>query len=407
MKAIQRIVCRLGRLQRVLAIAFVLPCVGWPRAVGETDSVPLPVWELDLSKFEYQPKPTDKDNEGAGRFWQFRQNLVFTQENVLATTFQVHIENSGPSVRDKSQPSDPYHMVAVFLDSERGATLHKIDWPVNPSIPTSFFAGQKGQFVVGIGAKFSVYSADLSLMAEKSLPSAYPPLGTTESPSGDAFLVYYIGGPEVGYKNTLDLLGVTDLSVIGSWTGDLARPPWSLWGTELVRRAEHNLQFLAPGAEPKNIAQSKEQYCGQLSFINRETLAVGKLVRGGCNEIVALISRDGTVLDEMHFAPTGYVEPVVASRNGKVFAVASYTSQKAPARPTVRVYRLGSETPILTLDVVAPEARASLSMGERFDFLAWWWSAEWGAMALSPEGDLLAVRAGPIVHLYRVPPASR
>jgi hypothetical protein len=50
-----------------------------------------------------------------------RQSLVFTQENVLATTFEAHI--SGPSVRDQTLPSNPYQMVALFL----GFSLYKMD----------------------------------------------------------------------------------------------------------------------------------------------------------------------------------------------------------------------------------------------------------------------------------------
>lgn len=405
MNPVSRVIWNLSHLRRILLIALILPIAYWSHAVAGKEQDPQPLWEIDLSKFAYQGKPTDKGDEGAGQFWEYRQNLAFTQENVLATSFQVQNETLSPSVRNHPLPTDRYHMVAVFLDSQSGETIRKADWPVSPSLTTSFFAGQKGQFVVGIGTKFSVYSPDLSVIAEKTLPSSYPPLETMESPLGDTFLVYYIGGPEVGYKQKLDLVDTTDLSVLGSWTGDLARPPWSLWGVELARFSEHDLQIATPGSEPKHFAQSKDLYRSYLSFINQKTLAVGKLGKDDLNAIVVLISTDGTVLNELRFDPKGLVEPAVAARNGKVFAIPSYVTQKAPARPTVRVFRLGSEAPILTLDVVPSQGRVSISMGRRHDFLAWWWNAEWGGVALSPQGDLLAVRAGPIVRVYPVPQA--
>jgi len=401
METVQRLVCKSGRLRRILAIAFIFPCVGWPRAIAEKDLAPKPLWEIDLSKYEYGSKPRES-NEGH-RWWTDRQNLVFTQENVLATTFEVHTENTGPSVRDKALATDPYHIVALFLDAGQGAVVKKGDWPVKTSDRSWFFPAQDGQFILGIGDELSLYSPDLSLVTERIMPASYGNfLMIMASPAADTFLVQYIGNPEIKYALTLDLLDTTRLSTLASWTGDQARPKWILWGNELARFSDHDMRIEIPPSEPKEVPTTIKSYCGYQSFINRETLAVGEFGKAGCNTM-AVISTDGKVLQELHFDPKGIVDPVVASRNGRVFAVPSYATQKAPARPTVRVFRLGSDVPILTVnDVVSPQSRISVSMGRWGDFLAWWWNAEWGAVALSPDGDLLAVRAGPIVRVYRV-----
>ena len=401
METIQRALSKPRYLLWVLAIAFVLPCTGGPRAIGDKGSAPQPLWEIDLSKFEYQGKP--RESSEGNRWWADRQSLVFTQENVLATTFQVRIEDGGPSVRDKALPTDPYHMVALFLDAGRGEVIKKGDWPVKNSDRTWFFPAQNGQFVLGMGDKLSLYSPDLSIVTERTMHSAYGQfIDAMPSPAADTFLVLYSGAAEFKYAWKLDLLDTTHLSTLTSWTGDQAHPKWTLWGNELARFSDHDMRIEIAPSEPKEVLTTIELYCGYQSFINQETLAVGKFGKGGCNT-VALVSTDGKILQELHFDPRGIVDPVVASRNGRVFAIPSYVSQKAPARPTVRVFRLGGDTPILTLDVVPPGSRISVSMGRWPDFLAWWWNAEWGAVALSPDGNLIAVRAGPIVRVYRVP----
>lgn len=401
MKKIQRTLSKPGYLPWILVIGFVFPCIGWPRSIADKVSAPQPLWEIDLSKFEYQGKPRES-NEG-NRWWTDRQNLVFTQENVLATTFQVHIEDSGPSARDKALPTDPYHLAALFLDVGRGEVIKKGDWPVKSSDRTWFFPAQNGQFILGIGDKLSLYSPDLSIITERTMHAAYGQFTMSmASPAADTFLLLYNGGPEFKYATKLDLLDTTHLSTLSSWTGEQAHPKWTLWGNELARFSDHDMRIEIPPSEPKEVPTTIELYCGYQSFINQKTLAVGKFGEGGCNT-VALVSIDGKILQELHFEPRGIVDPAVTSRNGKVFAIPTYVSQKAPARPTVRVFRLGSDTPILTLDVVPSGSRISISMGRWPDFLAWWWNAEWGAVALSPDGDLLAVRAGPIVRVYRVP----
>src|ERR1700722_47434 len=194
MKKIQRALSKRGYLPWVLAISFVFPCTGWPLgAIAEKRSAPHPLWEVDLSKFDYQSKPRES-NEG-NRWWRDRQGLVFTQENVLATTFQVHIENGGPSVRGKTLPTDPYHMVALFLDTGRGDVIKKGDWSVKNSDRTWFFPAQNGQFILGIGDKLSLYSPDLSIITERTMHAAYGQFTMAmASPAADTFLLLYNGG---------------------------------------------------------------------------------------------------------------------------------------------------------------------------------------------------------------------
>jgi hypothetical protein len=405
MNPIQRAVCKPCCLQWILATIFILPSAYFSRGLAESDSAPHPLWEVDLSKFEYQGRP--RESHEASSRWRDRQSLVFTQENVLATTFQVRIENIGPSVRDKTLPTDPNHMVALFMDAARGEIIKKGDWPVKTSNRTWFFAGQDGQFILGMGDALTVYSPDLSVVTERTLPASYGNfLAAMPSPAADTFLVLYVGGPEIKYAWKLDLLDTTHLSELGSWTGEQAHPRWSLWGNELVRWSEHELSIETPHSEPKKVLTSTESNCATLGFINRDTLLVGKSGKGGCKTL-ALLSTDGKFVQELQFDSKGTISAIRASRNGKIFAITGDTAQKEPWKPFVSVFGLGSEKPLLIVDIPPASDWSPTSLGMMGDQSIGAPSAEWGAVALSPEGDLLAVRAGPILRMYRVPQAPQ
>jgi hypothetical protein len=397
MKTIQRALSKSGYLLWILAISFVFPWPGSPRTATEKESTPQPLWEIDLSKFGYQARPGEP--EEAGSWWRDRQSLVFTQENVLAATFQVHIENSGFAVRDKTLPTDPYHMVALLLDAGRGVPVKKADWSVKTSDRTWFFPGQNGQFILGIGDKLSLYSPDLSVVTERTVPAAYDQfIDVMPSPAADTFLVLYSGGAEFKYAWKLDLLDTNHLATLTTWTGDQARPPWALWGNELARFSDHSLRIEIPPAESKEVPTKIELYCGHRSFINEATLAVGKFGKGGCNT-VALVSTDGMILQELHFDSKGWVGAAHASRNGRLFTVQGYASQRIPWKPYVMVFRLGSAQPLLRIDIPPASDSSEVAFGGLGAS-----TMEWGGAVLSPDGDLLAVRAGPIVRVYRVPP---
>jgi hypothetical protein len=396
MKTIQRALSPFGYLRWILAISFVFPWHNSLRSAAEKEPTPQPLWEVDLSKFGYQARPGEPRE--AGRWWRDRQSLVFTQENVLAATFQVHIENSGFAVRDKTRPTDPYHMVALFLDAGRGEPVNKADWSVKTSDRAWFFPGQNGQFILGIGDKLSLYSPDLSVITERTLPAAYEQfIDVAPSPAADTFLVLYNGGAEIKYAWKLDLIDTTHLATLTSWTGDQAHPTWALWGHELARFSEHSLRIEIPPAEPKEVQTTIELYCGYRSFINEDTLAVGKFGKVGCNT-VALVSTGGKILQELHFDSKGFVGAAHASRNGKFFSILGYASQRTPWKPYVMVFRLGSDKPLLTIDIPPASDSSEVAFGGLGAS-----PMEWGGAALSPDGDLLAVRTGPIVRVYPVP----
>jgi hypothetical protein len=362
---------------------------------------PQALWEVDLSKFGYNERLTEPFDKTYPHpvTWTARQSLSFTTESVIAATFETHIENSGPSVHGKSLPTDPYQMVALFLTAERGEAISKGDWPLNPSTRTSyFFPAQNGRFVLAMGNVLTLYSPDMKAIRERTVPASYGELLMAfASPDAETFLILYVGLAEDKYAWKLDLIDSSQLSVLKSWTGEDAKPKWSLWGNEIARFSEHGIQIESTSSGPKDVLTPTNKLCGYQSLVNQTTIAFSNLDKHGCNT-VTLISTDGNTLQELHFEPNALVGAALASRNGKVFAIKRLRSQRPPWKPVATVFELGNDTPLLTVDF--PEVKPdSPEFGVPTD--------GWNRMALSPDGDLLAVRSGPIVRVYRVPQTAQ
>ena len=111
---------------------------------------PKPLWEIDLSKFGYQGRPPAAlqhlDNVSLMRFgsWIDQQGAAFTDPNVLIAYFVVHDDPPGTAAHREPLPSDPFRLVAIFLNSSNGELVRVLDWPLpaNPNgngVSASFF----------------------------------------------------------------------------------------------------------------------------------------------------------------------------------------------------------------------------------------------------------------------------
>lgn len=366
-----------------------------------TIPAPTPLWEIDLSKFGYEPRPPEpREPDGAHYFhWPTRQRIGFTQEDLLAVSFETHRESEELSSRKKTLPTDPYHLATVFLDAKDGTVVRKGDWPVRTTDRTYFFPSPNGQFVLGIGTTMYLYSPDLKIATQRTLAASWGNLlMETSSPAADTFIALYAGDEEGHYVQTLDLIDSTTLSTLKSWTGDQARPPWTLWGNKLARFPKIGVIQIETTTSPlRDLSPTASSKCGGATFVNRGTLAVNTFAENGCNNL-ALISTEGTFIHGLRPEAKGLVGPAHASRNGQYFFVESLASQRPPWKIFVQVFELKSERPVLMI---------GLPLGPADGF--------WGGVlgfpsrepspraALSPDGDLLAVRFGSIVRVYQVP----
>jgi hypothetical protein len=392
----------------LVLVLFSLRPVGSPLMARANKSAHL-LWETDLSKFGYQGRPPvllgQADPWG---FWAYQQGVVFTEPNVVAVFFIVHDDTAGNTVEQrKPLPSDPYRLVTIFLNAERGELIKKLDWPLPIGTQfvshSFFFPGTRGRFVVGIGDTLSLYSPEFELLARHPTQAE---LEAIASPAGDTILLQDARMINGQWTSRYDLLDTDDLSVRKSWEG-LPNMNQIVSGDELAWNSRGGLFFKAPDAEPKELTENTESICGYWSFINKETVAALDC-RSRSGEKLLLFSRDGKIIQVPNMGSEQMDGPAVGSRNGRRFAFATYKwalfgQDRNPKKLTARVYEIGVEKPLLTLDVshhYDTSANFQTPYGDtRFG---------WGGLALSPDGgELLAVKSGPMVQMYQLPEPGR
>ena len=363
------------------------------------------LWEVDLSNFGYQGRPpvalSPADVWGT---WTYQQGVVFTDPKVVVAFFIVRDNPSGIAAEQrKASVSDPYRLVAIFLNAERGELIKKLDWPL--PIATQFvshaffFPATKRRFIVGIGDTLSLYSPDFKILARHS---AQAELDAIASPAGDTILLQdarKIGGQ---WTSRFDLLDTDDLSLRESWNDRPSVTP-TLWGDELAWNSGGSIYFKSPDTTPRKLTEGKE-ICGFWSFINKETIA---MFQCGDARKLLLVSTEGKIVHEFDFGSEDMDGPAIGSRDGRRFAVPAdkggYWSNGNPKKLTARVFDLDSEKPLLTLDV----PRHYNTSGD-FETPHGDTRFGWGGLALSPDGgELLAVKSGPIVQLYQLPEPGR
>ena len=401
-----RSIFKIGFLGILLAAPLfrLLPSDRSMTAAGSTTTQP--IWEIDLAKFGYQGRPPI--HLGPELAWgtsTYQQGVFFTERNVVAAFFVVHDDPSGAATEDrKPLPTDPYRLVGVFLNAERGELIKKLDWPLPStaqSVSNAFFIpATKGRFIVGIGNTLLLYSPDFKILAQHT---AQAEIAGVASPSGETVLLGDTRKLNGQWTEQFDLLETEGLSVRKSWKS----PPqqnYILWGDEIARVTPQSVSIETPDTAAKPLLEGRQWFCGNWSFINKETIAMFQC--GGTERKLTVVSTDGKILYQFDLGLEQVDGPVVASRDGQRLAVPTNHwgsgRNKDPEKLIARVFGLDADKPILTLDV-APHYGSSPNFytpngDTRFG---------WGGLALSPDGGLLALKSGPIVQLYQLPEPGR
>jgi hypothetical protein len=386
----------------VLLAMFFLPLLMQPQTSR-------PLWEIDLSKFGYQGRPPSAlqhlpPSLGPLAGWAWQQGVAFTDPNTVVAYFVVHDDPHEAAGHRDASLSDPFRLVAVFLNANDGALIGHLDWPL-PSdpqaVPPSFLIpAAKGQFVVGLGSKLDLYSSDLKLLRHLDVESELSPI---VSPSGESVLLH-TGNRVDGQRVTqYQLLDTRNLSVLKSWSEPEGTPPHeveALWGDELAWTARSSLYFTSSSVPPKEVLANHGELCGSWSFINRQDLAGPTC--GDANKVL-IVSTDGKIISSFDLGFEQIDGPIVASANGRRFAVPTMrwgTGQNnEPDQIAARVFSTESATPLMTLSVPR-----SSGWGRGYFYASYGDTRfGWGGLALSPDGGLVAVKSEADVRVYRVP----
>jgi len=393
-----RMISKVGFLGMILAAALchLLPL---KFSVSATTNTPQPVWEIDLTKYGYQGRPpVHLGNENtASMSWTYKQGVFFTEPNVLVAFFVVHDEpsNTAPE-QHKASPSDSFRLEVVSLNSDKGELFKKLDLPL-PSITQPFlvFPATNGRFIVGIGNALTLYSPDFKIIAQHTVPGV---IAGIASPSGETVLLEDTQKVGSEWIEQCELLETGGLTVLKSWK---SAPQMNqiLWGDEIGSMRYGSISIRTADTVAKPLVSADEFLCDYWSFINKDTIA---MCQQGPKPKLSVVSTDGKILHQFDLGLEQMDGPTVASRNGKRFAVPTmhwgWGGNKDPEKLIARVFGLDADKPILTLHVT-PHYSSSPNFqtpegDTRFG---------WGGLALSPEGELLAIKSGPIVQLYQLP----
>ena len=396
-----RSIFKIGILGIILAgVLCYLHASQLPKTFAQS-TAPQTVWEIDLTKYGYQGRPPiylgPADIEGQ---WTWEQGVFFTEPNVVAAFFIVRDDPSGSaSEQRKFSPSDRFRLVAAFFNAENGEFVKKFEQPLAPGENgVQLFPATNGRFILGIGNTLSLYSPDFKILAEYTSKSGIEDI---VSPSGEAVLLGNMQLVAGQWSEQFDLIETEGLTVLKSWKS-YPQQNQILWGDEIATRTLQSISIRTPDTEPRRVVEGREWSCGDWSFINKETMA---LFQCGPVQKLFMVSTNGTILHQFDLGLEQADGPVVASRSGKRFALPTRHwgsgRNKDPEKLLARVFGLDADEPILTV-AVTPHYSSSpnfvTGVGDtRFG---------WGGLALSPNGELLAVKSGPIVQLYRVPKAG-
>jgi len=158
------------------------------------------------------------------------------------------------------------------------------------------------------------------------------------------------------------------------------------------------LYFKAPAAESKELLANQGKLCGAWKFISKEELA-GPVC--GDTDRLLTVSTEAKVIGNFDLGFEQLDGPIVASASGQRFAVSTFrwgTSDKDPEYLTARVFGPKGESPLMMLNISHDYQSGVNFFTEEGDT-----RFGWGGLALSPDGELLAVKSGSTVRLYKIP----
>ncbi len=371
------------------------------------------LWEVNLSQYGYQGRPPAAlahlpPSRSPLAAWAYQQGVAFTDQDIVVGYFVVH-DDSPAKATERSEPSisDPFRLIAIFLNADNGALIRKLDWPLpvdpNAVSPSFFFPATKGRFLVALGDTLSLYSSDFKILAHIDAQSDFEPVA---SPSGESILLNT--GSEVNghWIPQYQLVDTKTLSTINSSAEPSSHLPHSIeavWNDELAWTEPNSLFFSTPVSKPKELLAERGGFCGAWAFVGKGVLAGP--VCGGANKLVT-ISTEGSLVWDYDLGFEQVDGPVATSSNGQRFAASTFRwgsgRNNAPDKLTARVFGIRSSVPLLTLNVPR-----NFGEGQNYFYGSYGDTRfGWGGLALSPSGELLAVKSGASIQMYRVPAAG-
>jgi hypothetical protein len=372
------------------------------RGNAATPKSPEPLWEVDLTKYGFQGRPPiplrQEDSWGTSTY---QQGVVFTDNRIVAAFFVVHQQPPNAPVDRSPLPSDQYFMVAVFLDASSGQLIQKHQWAVpSSSQDVEFpylFPTTNGRFIAGNREGFSLYSRDFQVLAKHDASAPGVGIGVVMSPAGDTVLTHETEQIDGKWTSRFNLLDASQLSSISAWQDDPV-PHQALSGREVAWFNRGSVYLKTPDTSAR-VLLIGQNLCDYWGFINPSVIALNTC--GGSDRLLLVSTNDGHIVETLELGSEEMDGPPAASQNGRRFAIPTYHwgfGNDNPKKLFAHVFNVGSDRAIFTLEV-----QPHYTSKKNFHTPGGDTRFGWGGLALSPDGELLAVKSGSIVQVYQLP----
>jgi hypothetical protein len=377
-------------------------------AVQSVPANPPPLWTIDLAQYGYQGRPPIKlsnaDTWGGATYY---QGVAFTDANTLAVYFVTHDDPPGAPSDRAPAPTDPYHLIAIFLNLTTHEVVKKQSWitPGNAQhvAPANFFPVAAGGYIVRYGDLLALYSPSFKCVSYRKIGYG---IGIMASPAGDTLLLESTTQAGGFWNTKFELVNTDQLATIKSWSTETLQKPEALWGEQIIMTGRNRADLTRQSITIQNVDAVQQPFtalprANGAVFLDRNTLA-GSIDDNGRSDVVVVSLDDGKILRRFDLGLEQLDGPIVGSRDGQRYAIPTMrwgvARHNNPDVVRARVFSLDREAPILTIDV-------ALHTNGGPDFFSPEGDSRFGAggLALSADGLLLAVKSGGIVQLYSLP----
>ena len=350
-----------------------------------------PLLEVDFGKFGYDT------SSATNRLPKF---VDFTDFNRLALGW-VTLDDPSLAGKTGSLTARPAHLHVLVLDARTGRKEGMQEWST-PSRPVRFAGVGGGKFLICTESTLRLFSASFEVIREENLPgdsACFTPFlrgGWGISPSKRYLLVSSYSARS--YQN--NLLDLETFASVAHWTEK--RPTNDIsdhWlagfcgepGEMCIREMDQPWRTF----HPEGLDKQMNDFKPKSPFFVSDRL----LVIEAWNEMAA-VDADGQVLFGVRLPKKRSFGQPVRSTGGERFAIME-NRQRGLTNEVLDMYAFPSNDRVVVYNIA--DRRAIYAVGVKGQSPWAPWETPRNYVALSPDGALLAVAAGGLLKVYRLP----
>ncbi len=350
-----------------------------------------PLFEVDLRKFGYE-RFGDKEAVRP-----IRIRVDFTDVNGLALAWAT-ADDLGTHKKTVLPAARPGRLQVLLVDARTGDKRGQQEWNV-PSTWFGFLGLRDGKFITCTGNTIHLFSAGFESVRERALgDDSCPPFGSQNvSPSQRSLLLSYF--PKDGLR-TMELRDTQTFEVISKWTEMPGK-------REAASASDHWIAGLCGDPSDlciRGVGQSwrplhvawkdvnAKVMSAPVQFVTGETFVIE-----GRHVVVATVD-DSTVFTVA--PPKGRFAISVKSTGGSRFAVVEGRMRGLKSAP-LDMYPFLSADRVAVYSLSEPHVICALKLEGTSPWSPW--AIHFDDLAISPDGNLLAVVSDGVLKVYRLP----